>query len=91
VVHDPEETPAGSEEGSQEGTLILSLERCKACGFCIFTCPRGAIEQSAAVNSSGYATIAVDSERCTLCGNCYTVCPDGVFELKLLTTRGSVA
>ncbi|HUV73336.1 MAG TPA: 4Fe-4S binding protein, partial [Anaerolineae bacterium] len=48
--------------------MQVDRERCTGCGYCLLTCPVGAIQ------SDGWATI--DQELCTLCGLCPGVCPN---------------
>jgi phytoene dehydrogenase-like protein/NAD-dependent dihydropyrimidine dehydrogenase PreA subunit len=48
--------------------MEVSRERCTGCGYCLLSCPTGAI------TSDGWASI--DDEKCTQCGICATVCPN---------------
>lgn len=48
--------------------MEIDRERCTGCGYCLLSCPVGAIE------SDGWASI--DDEKCTRCGVCPTVCPN---------------
>jgi phytoene dehydrogenase-like protein/NAD-dependent dihydropyrimidine dehydrogenase PreA subunit len=48
--------------------MEVSRERCTGCGYCLLSCPTGAIA------SDGWASI--DDEKCTRCGVCSTVCPN---------------
>lgn len=48
--------------------MQVSRERCSGCGYCLLTCPVGAIE------SDGWASI--DEESCTHCDLCVGVCPN---------------
>lgn len=59
----------------------LSLEKCKACYYCIQFCPKDAISISGERNEKGYQTVKVDQNKCIQCGICYMVCPDYVFEI----------
>lgn len=61
--------------------IRLSLEKCKACYYCIQFCPKEAIAISSERNKKGYQTIMVEQEKCVQCGICYLVCPDYVFEI----------
>lgn len=68
-------------KGSEILSIKLSEEKCKACYFCISSCPQSAISKSEVINSSGYQVVMVDKEKCIGCGMCYTVCPEYVFEI----------
>jgi len=61
--------------------MIITVESCKACLYCVEMCPKQAITLSKHINKSGYQTIAVDKAKCVLCGRCVTVCPDYVYEI----------
>ena len=63
-------------------TMKLSVERCKSCGYCIFSCPKEALKLSGCLNKEGYDYVTVDDNKCIKCGICYTVCPDNVFEIS---------
>ncbi len=62
--------------------LIISKDRCKACGYCIEVCPKKALKFSSYTNSKGYSAVEVDADLCITCAQCYRVCPDYVFEIK---------
>lgn len=57
----------------------LKTQWCKGCGYCIETCPKGAISMSEHVNLAGYRYIQLDESKCINCGQCRIVCPDCVF------------
>lgn len=61
--------------------LVIDSERCKACGYCVNSCPKNALSFSDKINKKGYPAVQVDEEACIQCGICYNVCPDYVFEL----------
>lgn len=65
--------------------LKTNIERCKACGFCIRSCAKGALKLSDYLNAAGYHYVVLDEEVCNQCGICYVVCPDGVFEIVDVT------
>jgi 2-oxoglutarate ferredoxin oxidoreductase subunit delta len=59
------------------GTVSISAELCKGCGFCIEFCPRGVLEFSDQFNTKGYhPPRAVKPEACTGCDMCGIYCPD---------------
>lgn len=57
-------------------------ERCKACGYCMHFCPKGALSPSKVINEKGYNPVEINKDLCICCGTCYTVCPDYVFEIR---------
>lgn len=61
--------------------MVLHLESCKNCRYCVVVCPKKAISVSTNINKKGYPTVLVDEEKCIKCGTCYTVCPDYVYEI----------
>ena len=36
------------------GSVIVNLDRCKGCGFCVAFCPTHCLELSSAFNGKGY-------------------------------------
>jgi phytoene dehydrogenase-like protein/NAD-dependent dihydropyrimidine dehydrogenase PreA subunit len=48
--------------------MRVQKERCTGCGYCLLTCPEGAI------SSDGWAVI--DEAKCTDCNLCLSVCPN---------------
>ena len=62
-------------------TLTIDKACCKACGFCVYSCPKKALSLTGPINDKGYPTVEVDNELCIRCGICYNVCPDYVFEI----------
>lgn len=61
--------------------LKIYSEGCKACGYCVQSCPKQALSFSERINKKGYPAVEVDQSKCIQCGICYNVCPDYVFEL----------
>jgi len=55
--------------------MKVHREKCTGCGYCLLTCPVGAIE------SDGWASIR--EEKCTLCGLCAPVCPNDAISLDV--------
>jgi len=52
----------------------VERDTCTGCGYCLLSCPVGAIE------SDGWANIS--EENCTLCGQCVSVCPNDAISLE---------
>lgn len=62
--------------------IKISKERCKGCGLCVITCPKGLIIISARTNSLGLKVAeAKSSKDCSGCALCAIVCPDCAIEV----------
>jgi 2-oxoglutarate ferredoxin oxidoreductase subunit delta len=60
-----------------KGLVIIDIELCKGCGFCIEFCPAGVLGFSEEFNGKGYhPPRAVRPEACTGCDLCGIYCPD---------------
>jgi len=60
-----------------KGTVIIDVERCKGCAFCVEFCPTDVLELSSAFNSKGYhPPHVVAPEKCSGCDLCGMYCPD---------------
>lgn len=62
--------------------ISINKDKCKACGYCINFCPKGALSLSSEMNKQSYTYVQVDESLCIYCGTCYTICPDMVFEIQ---------
>lgn len=61
-------------------SIKILEERCKACGLCIYFCPKNVLDFSEKRNQHGYKVVYPKfPEKCTMCGICFLVCPDVVF------------
>ena len=59
------------------GTVYVTTEHCKGCGFCVAFCPPLALALSKGFNAKGYHTPElVHPELCTGCDLCGIYCPD---------------
>ena len=57
--------------------LKFRKERCKGCGICVETCPKGVIVIGEEINRLGYPTVTVvEPDKCTGCALCAEMCPD---------------
>src|SRR5271157_316623 len=60
-----------------KGSVAISVERCKGCGFCVEFCPTHVLALSSAFNSKGYhPPNVVDGQKCSGCDLCGMYCPD---------------
>ncbi len=59
------------------GSVVISVERCKGCGFCVEFCPPRALKLSEQYNVKGYHPPAlISKEMCNGCNMCGLLCPD---------------
>ena len=68
-----------------QGTVLVNVERCKGCGFCIEFCPSKALKFSEQFNVKGYHTpILISQELCNGCDMCGLLCPDfAIYGLRI--------
>lgn len=58
-------------------TTQIKSELCKACCYCIASCPKDVFVQGTEINRQGYLYITVaDIDRCIGCLSCINICPD---------------
>jgi 2-oxoglutarate ferredoxin oxidoreductase subunit delta len=68
---------AAAPEKKVKGTVVISAEHCKGCGFCVEFCPTDALTLSEQYNAKGYhPPILSAAELCTGCNMCGLLCPD---------------
>lgn len=63
------------------GKIIINIERCKGCGLCIMTCPKGSIIVSKKSNKNGFFPAQADNTECTGCAECAIICPEAIIEV----------
>jgi len=77
------------------GAVVITVERCKGCGFCVEFCPSKALALSDQYNAKGYhPPMLVSQELCNGCNMCGLLCPDFAiygFIRKKKTTKGADA
>lgn len=60
-----------------DGSVVIMVERCKGCGFCVEFCPTRALRLSEQFNAKGYHPPAlIARELCSGCNMCGLLCPD---------------
>src|ERR1022692_2471500 len=60
-----------------KGSVFITIERCKGCGFCVEFCPTHVLSLSSAFNSKGYhPPHVIAAEKCSGCDLCGLYCPD---------------
>ncbi len=66
------------------GSVVVTTERCKGCGFCVEFCPTHVLALSSAFNKKGYhPPNMVDAGKCSCCNLCGMYCPDfAIFGFK---------
>ena len=61
-----------------KGTLVVTVEWCKACGICMQVCPLEVLGAAEITNR----VVVLAPDRCTACGRCEVICPDYVFSIE---------
>ena len=76
-----------------KGSVSITVERCKACGFCVEFCPTKVLALSSAFNSKGYhPPHVVAPEKCSGCDLCGMYCPDfAIFGFRFNTAKAGKA
>lgn len=74
------------EKAGKSSTVVITRERCKGCGYCVYFCAKGVLAMSEETNQKGYLLPAVvDEAKCSGCRLCEAICPD--FTLRVITTN----
>ncbi|MBO8131655.1 MAG: 4Fe-4S dicluster domain-containing protein [Candidatus Marinimicrobia bacterium] len=58
------------------GYVVIDIEECKGCGYCVDACPVKVLMQSDRFNRYGYHYAEYIGEGCTGCGICFYNCPE---------------
>ncbi len=59
------------------GQVLILVDRCKGCGFCVNYCPMEVLEVSQDFNAKGYHyPVVANPDKCINCGLCELLCPD---------------
>jgi 2-oxoglutarate ferredoxin oxidoreductase subunit delta len=68
-----------------KGSVAITAERCKGCGFCVEFCPTDVLELSGAFNAKGYhPPHMIHADKCSGCNLCGMYCPDfAIFGYKV--------
>jgi 2-oxoglutarate ferredoxin oxidoreductase subunit delta len=66
------------------GTVVVKMNQCKGCSYCLDFCPSECLEFSQDFNAKGYHyPVLVRPEDCTGCDLCGLYCPDfAIFGIK---------
>ncbi len=65
-----------------KGKVEIDITRCKGCGYCVLTCPKGVLKLGETLSASGYFIAeAVTPQQCTGCALCAEICPDVAIEV----------
>lgn len=66
-----------------KGEIVISENRCKGCGYCVYFCSRHCLEIPGDIFSARGYTLPVfnNPDECTGCGICGWLCPDQAIEV----------
>ena len=60
----------------------IDAERCKACSYCVISCPKELFVLGSEMNSKGYHYAKIeDPGSCVLCYSCTTMCPEAAISI----------
>jgi len=76
-----------AEKATRPARVLINLDRCKGCGYCVEFCPRGCLVMSDKLSPKGYfAAEVADGDKCLGCGLCEIICPE--FGVHLSSDEG---
>lgn len=59
------------------GTIKIDNEVCKACGLCVFVCPKKVIKlDTETLNKRGFHPAKLYKDGCIACASCAVICPE---------------
>ncbi len=61
--------------------ITVKRQMCKACGFCIESCPKGLIVIDKSLNKQGIRPVRFKGGACIGCAACAVVCPECCIEV----------
>ena len=74
------------------GEVVVVIERCKGCGFCVEYCPRDILVLSRAFNKKGYhPPVVAKAGQCVNCNLCEMICPEFAIFSFPIAAKGVVA
>jgi len=64
--------------------VTFNTDKCKGCGLCVVSCPRGILEISQdKLNKKGHpVAVCSNQDECIGCASCAIMCPDCVITVE---------
>ena len=76
---------------SPQGDVLILIDHCKGCEFCVEFCPKDVLAMSSSFNRKGYhPPEVVKSGVCMACNLCETICPEFAIFTKTAPERPPV-
>ncbi|HBC86180.1 MAG TPA: ketoisovalerate oxidoreductase [Lentisphaeria bacterium] len=57
-------------------TPVITVNECKGCERCVYSCPKKVLRLENKLNSYGYRYAFYIGEGCIGCGSCFYTCPE---------------